>query len=67
MTGKYSVHVSGGENWGDVGKGCTGGESSIWGTYTCHGHFTLKANRNKSAYTCITFSNLHQYNILLKL
>ena len=25
MTGKYSVPVSGGENWGEGGKGCTGG------------------------------------------
>ena len=24
MTEKYSVAVSGGENWGEVGKGCTG-------------------------------------------
>ena len=67
MTGKYSVSVSGGENWGEGGKGCTGGGSSIWGEYTCNGHFTLNANRNKSAYTCITFSNLLQYNILFKL
>ena len=37
------------------------------GVSTRHGHFTLNANRSKSAYTCITFSNLLQYNILFKL
>ena len=67
MTEKYSIPVSGGENWGEGGTGCTSGESSIWGEYICHGHFTLNANRNKSTYTCMTFSNLHQYNILFKL